>query len=297
MRFNVVVIAAGLFFSFLTIESAISDAAPAQSYSEVKAFINRVHAQNPSRTTLFDIGMSDSGEVIQGIKIGNGTVKNLVVGTHHGNEYGATEVALGFAESIAKNPIAGQTVFVIPVLNITGYNHRDRYELSHDPNRDYPGPCGTEGPFKLKSTKALADFVAREKIVASATLHTYYPAVVYPWGFATHDLKTPYQDLFIQMTKDATQESGYQVGNSSEVIYPAGGTFEDYAFWHEGIWSILFELGNTHSPNDTDVDTMVAVNVPGIRRMLANAPKVRATDHAFNGTCDPEMRGRDKHNE
>ena len=38
-----------------------------------------------------------SGDTIIGLKIGNGPVNNLVVGTHHGNEYGATEVTRAFA--------------------------------------------------------------------------------------------------------------------------------------------------------------------------------------------------------
>src|SRR5207248_223649 len=113
-------------------------------------------------------------------------------------------------------------------------------EGSYDPNRDYPGPCGTEGPHKLKSTKALAQFVADKGIVASATLHTFYPVVAYPWGISTHDLSTPYDDLFKMLATSAVTESHYPIGNSTEAIYPADGTYEDYAFWKHGIWSLLF---------------------------------------------------------
>lgn len=270
------------------------------NYTQVKQKLQSLAAKNPA-TALFTIGDSDSGEKILGLKIGSGALKNLVVGTHHGNEYGSTEVAMAVAESLAKAPITGQTIFVIPVLNINGYNDRDRYETngggSHDPNRDYPGACATEGPFLLKSTKALATFIDKENIVNSATLHTYYPAVVWPWGISTRDLDTPYTDTFKQLTAYATQESGYQTGNSTEVIYAADGTFEDYAFWKHGIWSILFELGFSHNPSETDVQKMIDVNVPGIRRMLANAPMARAADHEFHGKCDLLLRYRDRHDE
>ena len=116
-----------------------------------------------------------------------------MVATHHGNEYGSSEVAMAAAKDLAEQPISDQTVYVVPVLNIQGYNSRDRYETTadkryQDPNRDYPCPCGTDGPFALKSTQALANFIDHEGIVTSATLHTFYPAVVYPWGFSTHDL-------------------------------------------------------------------------------------------------------------
>jgi carboxypeptidase T len=273
-----------------------------RNYEGVKAELQKIAAEHRGVVSLFELGPSDSGQKILGLKVGSGAVHTLVVSTHHGNEYGSTEVALGFAADLAGKPISGQTVYVIPVLNIGGYNDRNREELtgagdSQDPNRDYPGPCGTEGPFKLKSTKALAEFVEHEKIVTSATLHTFYPAVVYPWGFSTQDLETAYPEAFRKLVTDATEESRYQIGNSAQVIYPANGCYEDWAFWKLGIWSILFELGSTHTPNDAELQLMVAQNVPGLRRMLENAPLQLAANHAFTGKCDLTSRSRDRHDE
>jgi hypothetical protein len=286
----------------LLFSSASASAAPHVNYEEVLAFMHDLAAKHPRTTHLVNVGPSDSGKTIEALVIGDGPVKNLVVATHHGNEYGSTFVAEAFASAIADNPIAGQTLFVIPVLNVNGYDRRSRYEDGsdgggHDPNRDYPGACGTEGPHKLKSTASLAGFVDREGIVASATLHTFYPAVVYPWGFATKDLVTPYEDLFKYLVAMATQESGYQTGNSTEVIYPAAGTFEDYAFWKHGIWSILFELGRSHNPNNESLAEMARVNVPGLRRLFEKSPDRRADDHAFKGKCDTRMIALDRHDE
>ena len=145
--------------------------------------------------------------------------------------------------------------------------------------------------------KAIADLIEREKIVTSATLHTFYPAVVYPWGLSTRDLETPYTSEFKKLVTDATQESRYQVGNSTEVIYPADGTFEDYAFLKHGIWSILFELGTSHSPSETAIQDMIRTNLPGMRRMFENAPKATAENHAFTGRCDMRLRSLDRHDE
>ena len=288
------------FASELPIDSASVDPSKSQ-YSDVQKFIRAVVKQYPKNASLITLGISDSGKPIEGLKIGNGPVHNLVVSTHHGNEYGSTEVAKGFAASIAANPIVGQTVFVIPVLNITGYNAKNREEVagvdSHDPNRDYPGPCGTSGPHKLKDTALLAKFIDQQGVIASATLHTYYPAVMYPWGISTHDLSTPYDDQFKTLVEAATVESKYQTGNSTAVLYPADGTFEDYAFWKHGIWSLLFELGNSHNPSPADVKEMVNVNVPGLRRMLEQAPRLRAEKHDFTGKCDTKSRSLDRHDE
>lgn len=262
------------------------------SYDEIVKQLQDLAKMHPDTTELFDIGISDSGRPIIGAKFGNGPIPNLIVSTHHGNEYGSTAVAMGMAVSLSMKPIEGQTIYLIPVLNISGYDRRERREyaqgVSFDPNRNYPGPCGTEGPFTLKSVRALADFVDRVPFVVSATLHTYYPGALYPWGVSTNDTKTSYDSEFIRLGDLATQWSKYKVGNSTIELYPADGTFEDYAFWRHGIWSILFELGYTHSPSQKQIEQMVAINVPGLRNMFENAPMVRAPDHEFRGTCQRE---------
>ncbi len=263
-------------------------------YEDVVNYIKTLSDQNPQTTELINIGISDSNQPIYALKIGHGEVPTLVVATHHGNEYGSTTVALGLAESLAQEPIEGRTVYLIPVLNISGYNKGQREETlgyrTYDSNRDYPGPCRSGTTFRLKSTKALADFIAEKNIVVSATLHTYLPGVLYPWGISTRDTSTPYDDEFIALGNMATQESGYLVGNSTEALYAADGTYEDYAFWKHGAWSLLFELGRTHSPGQNDLQHMVDVNVPGIRRFLAQAPAERAVEHEFTGQCDYSSR-------
>lgn len=269
-------------------------------YTDVQAFLRNIAESHRATAELFDLAVSDSGQMIQGLRIGSGPVANLLVATHHGNEYGSTEVAKAFAESVAADPIAGQTLYVIPVLNTQGYDFKSRGEntpdSSQDPNRDYPGPCGTGGPFRLKSTAALAAFVDQKQIVTTATLHTYHPAVVYPWGFGTADFNPPYLDLFKLLVAAATEESHYATGNSTDVIYPAAGTYEDYVFWRHGVWSILFELGRSHKPYGDALVEMIRDNVPGLRRMFAKAPAARAVDHEFHGRCE-QFKSSDPHDE
>jgi hypothetical protein len=149
----------------------------------------------------------------------------------------------------------------------------------------------------LKSTAALARFINDKKIVSSATLHTFSPAVLYPWGLSSHDLKTGYESIYQGLVLDATRESHYATGNSTELLYPADGTYEDYAFNEHGIWSLLFEIGYSHSPNPDAVRTAVLVNVPGIRRMLESAPTERASKHRFAGKCDRSLISLDRHDE
>src|SRR5579885_499101 len=291
-----------LFVGLLAGQAYASDLTQKQ-YADVKNFLHELVRAHPDTVRSITVGPSDSGDMIEGVVIGNGSVHNLVVGTHHGNEYGSTEVAMAFAASLAVNPIVGQTVYVVPVLNISGYNARQREERDatghyRDPNRDYPGPCGTEGPHHLKSTASLAKFIDQENITASATLHTFCPAVVYPWGISTYDVSTPYDNIFRSLANYATEMSKYTVGNSTEVLYPADGCYEDYAFWKSGVWSLLFELGYSHSPSQTDINEMIRTNVPGLRKMLEQAPHERASSHEFTGRCETRRLVRlDKHDE
>lgn len=272
----------------------LMQAPAANKYDNAIAKLNEIAATNPSQAQVVTIGLNDQGTPIKAIKIGNGETNSLVVATHHGNEYGSTAVALGFAENLAARPIEGQTVYIIPVLNVTGYNRGNRYEqnlsnVAIDPNRDYPSPCKTDKPYRLQSTNALATFIDQKNIQISATLHTYWPAVVYPWGISSTDLSTPYDDTYKNLVADATKESRYQTGNNTQVLYAADGTFEDYAYWKHGIWSLLFELGFSHGPDSVAIKNMIEVNNPGLRRFLENSPKVRVADHDFKGRCDSRM--------
>jgi carboxypeptidase T len=256
-----------------------------RKYADVQELLQELATQHPGDASVVSLGMNDTGQEILALKVGHGPVKNLVVGTHHGNEYGSTEVALAFARSIVEAPIRGQTIYVVPVLNVSGYDRRERRELGRDPNRDYPGPCGTNGPFALRSTRALADFLAKQKIVASVTLHTHSPYVLYPWGFGTSNTKTEYDELYIALSKEAAAFSGYPVGNSADALYPADGCYEDYAMWKHGTWTLLFEMGRTHSPSQPQIDELIRGNVPGLRRFFEHAPTARAERHEFTGTC------------
>ncbi len=290
-----------LFLCLLMVSGSFAqaDLSTRRTYKEAVNFIHNLAKKYPQTVELISIGFSDQGVAIEGLKIGNGATHNLVVGTHHGNEYGSTELALNFAESIAQNPISNQTIFVIPVLNIDGYDNRNRYERVNgkyiDLNRDYPGPCGTEGPHFSKSSKSLANFIAQNEIVASATIHTYWPAAVYPWGISTEDINTPYTPVFMKMVQNATEFSKYTMGNSSQVVYPADGCFEDYAYWKHGIWSILFEVGNSHNPSVSDLDQMIKGNIPGLRKMFEQAPVTRAPKHDFTGQCSFALKALDLH--
>ena len=282
---------------FFIVSTANAQVSTNRKYNDVLTFMQKLQSQYPKSVQIFTLGYSDQGVAIQGLKIGDGSINNLLVATHHGNEYGSTELALFFAESVAAQPLADQAMYVIPVLNIDGYNNRNRYETVNgkyiDLNRDYPGPCGSDGPFHSRSSKALSDFLEAQQIVTASTIHTYWPTVVWPWGMSTHDYETPYTPIFMKLAQTATEGSQYQIGNSAQVIYPADGTFEDFAFWKYGTWSLLFEVGKSHYPALQDLNKIVQQNIPGLRKMYETAPRSRAAQHDFKGKCDLALKALD----
>jgi carboxypeptidase T len=284
------ILLAGLLVSAFSI-SALSDDS---RYEAIRQSMRKAVVGNPSTAKGFNIGISDSGKPIEGVQIGNGPVKTLVVATHHGNEYGSTYVASQFIDAMAGHPIPGRTIYVIPVLNINGYNAGNRYEpigggeQRQDPNRDYPNPCGSDGPFALKSTHHLATFIDEAKISSSLTLHTYMPLVAYPWGMG-RNFTDPYLDIYKKLASFTVEFSGYDIGNSAQAIYPANGTFEDYAFWKHGIWSLLMELGTSHNPSQADLVKMAKVNIPGMVKFLEQAPAERAMNHEYDGDCSRRL--------
>jgi carboxypeptidase T len=276
--------------------SAQASIGTSHDYELVKKFLADLASRYPGNAEVFQLGKNSQGLSVYGLKVGSGPVKNLIVGTHHGNESAATDLALAAAADLAGQPVAGRTIYVIPVLNISGFNANRRREqiandpqITQDPNRDYPGPCGSAGPFVLKSTQALANFIEREGIVSSATIHTPGPIVLYPWGHDTKDSHTNYEREFIALAEMCTQDSGYAIGNSGVNYKPANGTFEDYAFWKHGIWSLLFEVSESNHPTDSELEVIIQGNVPGLRRFMQNAPVERAPDHEFKGTCTQKL--------
>src|SRR4051812_18651871 len=103
----------GVFVSFGGLTSTLSWAAQAEleipsqargSYKDIRAHLAALAAKYPDHARVISIGVSDSGLPIEALRVGEGPVKNLVVATHHGNEYGSTEVAKAFATSVAAEP-------------------------------------------------------------------------------------------------------------------------------------------------------------------------------------------------
>lgn len=216
-------------------------------------------------TALFTLGQNDQGTDIVGIILGDANTarqKYLVVGTHHGNEKAAAIVPLHFAEETLKNLKNDEVYFVIPVLNISGYNRSRREETgsdfkTHDPNRDYEDACTVKEDFKLQSTRLLAELIERENIVTAVTVHGYIGTFTFPWGTNAKEYETRDHLFLAEWAKKSVSLNNYQTGTHGGAIYPAAGAFEDWAYFKHGVWSYLLEIKSPYSDLKKDALSLV----------------------------------------
>ena len=270
-------------------------ATAAQSrYDKITADLKSMESAAPGVAKVVSIGINDDGVAIQAIRVSmtpeisdSLRIAHLVVGTHHGNEGAAATTSMQFAKKLIAK-FRSQQVFrdglvdtewlIVPVLNISGYNKNARHERGVDPNRDYPTPCVSDPGGKLKSTSLLRTVFDKRAYVGSVTLHGYIGTMTYPWGVNVSDPRTHDHNAFASVTAKAAAVNGYRHGTSTDVVYPADGTYEDWAYWKHGNWSLLIEMkdGSVSDVSKT-VDAMF-VYFDG----LDQAP---STHHALQTVC------------
>ena len=265
-------------------------------YEDIVAQMRGLYSDAPDFVQMVTLGQNDQGIEIWGLRLESpqtleGKVAHLLVGTHHGNEQDAAPLSMAFARKVLAILQGGQSAnqelaasgiyYVFPVLNISGYNmgyrrEQDAAGIWHDSNRDYPDPCVTHKYFKLQSIALLAEFVEVREIVSAVSIHGYIGTFTYPWGFYTQDTKTPDHDIYHQLLSHAAAVNQYRVGNHKDVIYPATGSFEDWAYHDHGVWVALLEM-KRNPDYATDVDALM--------RFFIAAPRERSLNHAHYGQC------------
>jgi hypothetical protein len=274
----------------------------AAEYDRILSEINALANANPQYAQIFDIGKNDQNNTIYGIRLENAAFETetakpnqLLMGVHHGNErhsgYLCTKAAQKLVD-IMKNPnhpnykaVSGVVMYVVPVLNISGFNANRRTEQDRggrylDSNRDYPDPCGGNAYFQLLSTQNIANFVERYNIVSAITVHGYIGTFTFPWGTYTSNTHTLDHSLYENIGRSCCQINGYRTGTHTDVIYPTVGAFEDWAYHKHGIWTMLLELAN--SPNlDRDADASV--------KFFTLTPAQRSGKNQHTGKCNNDM--------
>jgi len=217
-------------------------------------------------------------------------VAHIIVSTHHGDESAAPVFTMVMLEKLIQRYLSDELYLtdlaktewvVIPVLNITGYNANQRREYARDPNRDYPSPCTNHPGGALKSISQLIRHLTGRIYSGSLTVHGYQGSFTYPWGLYSNNYQTLDHNQFAQITAKAVSINGYKHGTASDIVYPANGCYEDYAYWKHGLWSLLLEL-KSGSAEDIRLTTLATFN---FFDQLDSSPSVK---NQFNGKCTRE---------
>lgn len=264
-------------------------------YDDILRKLQDLKSKYPNLTEWVSLGTNDQGREIRGLRIELPSsfqkTPQLVVGTHHGNEVDAAPLAVAFAEKLLSilenrsgqyyNDLRDDVFYVFPVLNISGYDRRNRRERGAggawlDPNRDYPDACANKQDFQLKSVRNLSRFVFDKNIIGAVTIHGYVGTFTFPWGFYTSDSKSPDHQNFLSYTRYAVQANNYRVGTHKDVIYPASGSFEDWAYLEYGVWVALLEMSR-RANYDKDVEALI--------RYFTVIPSSRSGYHNHDGSC------------
>jgi len=265
----------------------------ATNYEKAVKELVAIQSSNQNLVEAISLGMNDQKMEIKGIKIAlaGATVPKLVVASHHGNETLSVGLALQFAKdliAVLKNPnhpqyalLKDSVFYVIPVLNITGYNssrreERDSKNISRDPNRDYPDPCIEKVDFHLSSTKHLATFMRQKQISAAVTIHGYVGSFTYPWGIFTDNDHTQDHATYSSLGEESVTHNHYVTGTHAEIVYPAAGSFEDWAYFELGTWTMLMEM---------DYGANILNDSKSMLTFFAKAPKSRSLKNQHLGAC------------
>lgn len=273
------------------------------NYETITQELLAIHENHLDHTQLFQLGENDQGLEIEGIKISKNLNlslasrnrnNQLIVATHHGNEQAAADLAMQFVNDLLEiiensndTTLANNNYFIIPVLNVSGYNQNRREETLNarekiDSNRDYPDPCApNKENFQLKSTSLLADFIEDKNIVSAVTIHGYYGSFTYPWGTQTDHRETLDQDTYYELAEHAVQANHYEQGTHADVIYPTVGAFEDWVYWQHGVWVGLVEMDYRY---DLAEDSQMLLSY------FREVPTERTLQSSHQGTCEDRLR-------
>ena len=269
-------------FFFLT----TSVLAYAVRYDKIISQLNDIQKQAPSKALVMSLGENNNKDQILMLRISNtpqimdkNKIGMLVVGTHHGNEGETADIIISLAKYLLKSDLGYYEFYLIPVLNIPGYNSNSRNENGYDPNRDYPSPCKKEQSFYLKSTKALDNLLDSRTFSGSVTLHGFIGTITYPWGVPTKDTQTQDHPYYVEITEKISRIVKYDYGTSTDLIYGANGCFEDYVYWKKGGWSLLFEIRD-----GSTID--ISNNALAILEFFKSVNQTPSVNYDFTGICE-----------
>lgn len=231
----------------------------------------------PELVQLVDFGTTVEGRIITGVRLtapGDATQRAgfLIHGGIHAREWISPATVMFIIDYLVNNygadPVATRLVddvewFIIPVLNVDGYeytwtdnrlwrkNRRNNGDgtFGVDLNRNWGYEWGGEGssgstnsetyrgpaPFSEPETQAMRDFVlAQANVKGYIDFHNFSQLIMWPWAFSAE--YCPDQDEFayvgaeMEARLEAVYATDYESGPVYSTIYPAAGGSADWVY-------------------------------------------------------------------
>lgn len=217
--------------------------------------------------------------------------------------------------------VDNRELYFIPVVNPDGYVHnqttnpngggywrKNMYRINGwvygvDLNRNYgykwgyddlgSSPDSTWGnyrgpaPFSEPETRAIRDFLLTKQIRLALNYHTYFDALLYPWGY-TQTVLPPDSGIFFEYAADMTAENRYVYGTADEAIgYATNGDANDWMYGNRDKPKVLAMTPEVGGLDDGGFWPLPDKIIPLARE---NMPANLYLARAAGGLVKPELR-------
>jgi len=213
--------------------------------------------QNSSIIDKKIFGYSKEGRVIEGVVIGQGNEKLLLIAATHGNEMSGTALLNRFIEEVEKNPDSvslDKSVILIPIVNPDGYYDReDKLNANNvNLNRNFATSNWIESGF-ANTYSGPHPFSEAESITLKNVVDTYEPSMMISYH-AKGAFVTPERNdkSGRKLARWYASQTGYKFDGNDD-IWDFEGTATKWFWEATGNPGITVEL-TTYSDSDWDIN-------------------------------------------
>ncbi len=254
------------------------------TYDTVVSELNQTVQQYPTMASLENYGSSQEGRQLLALKITNktgsvGKPEVLITSSTHGNEIATPELTLTMIQQLLSGygtdarmtaMLDNHIIYVIPVVCPDGYINQDRYTNGLDPNRDYPYPDQPNHTSNVSVSSEMSWF-ATKHIVGSLDIHSNAQMVMYPWAYTDESIPAADLPKFEKISNILAQDTGFQAGQISQILYIAVGSSADYWYWQHGTLALGFEMGGEDfAPDPSELPQLINETLPALYHFIEN---------------------------
>jgi hypothetical protein len=245
---------------------------------EINSYMSQEAQNHPDLVQKKTLGTSAQGREISYVIVAKGTPSQSIYinGTHHGDEWSATESTLALIDYLISNKdtpevsqvLTNYAVYIQPLVNPDGHQAKTREDsFGNDPNRDYSFPGQSDADsFKLKEIQLVKGLVDSVHFRAAAAYHSGIEEVLWSWCYT--EKTTPDNSLLINLGKTVAEAMGFDRYLQSYNDYATTGEFIDYAYMKDNTMALTFEVSEIKTPPASQLQGIVNNSIKGAMAMM-----------------------------